>query len=110
MGLPMSELLRPNWSGAWTWTRSEVSTGVLMKARDLVDQIQKRDPDEEVIALVWFRDTFDDEQFREDNVLTDEGWKKVVSAMEDEGGLDSGDQQISETIADFVLEYSEGSA
>ncbi len=77
-----------------------------MKARDAVALIQKVNPDDEVIMLLWTRDTFDDEQFREENTLTDEGWKKVVVAMEDEGGLDSGDQQISEMIAEFVGEYS----
>jgi len=73
-----------------------------MKARDAVDVIQQVNPDDEVIMLLWTKDTFDDE-----NVLTDESWKKVVSVMEDEGGLDSGDQQISEIISDFVSEYSE---
>ncbi len=77
-----------------------------MKARDAVALIQKVNPDDEVIMLLWTRDAFDDEQFREENTLTDEGWKKVVVAMEDEGGLDSGDQQISEMIAEFVGEYS----
>lgn len=73
-----------------------------MKARDAVDVIQQVNPDDEVIMLLWTKDTFDDE-----NVLTNEAWKKVVSVMEDEGGLDSGDQQISEIISDFVSEYSE---
>lgn len=72
-----------------------------MKARDAVDVIQQVNPDDEVIMLLWTKDTFDDE-----NVLTDEAWKKVVSVMEDESGLDSGDQQISEIISDLVSEYS----
>lgn len=72
-----------------------------MKARDAVDVIQQVNPDDEVIMLLWTKDTFDDE-----NVLTDESWKKVVSVMEDESGLDSGDQQISEIISDLVSEYS----
>ncbi len=78
-----------------------------MKARVAVDLIQKVNPDDEVIMLLWTKDTFDDEQFREENILTDEAWKKVVVTMEDEGGIDSGDQQISEMIAELVSEYSE---
>jgi len=78
-----------------------------MKAREAVNAIQKVNPDDEVIMLLWTKDTFDDEQFREENILTDEAWKKVVVTMEDEGGIDSGDQQISEMIAEFVSEYSE---
>lgn len=78
-----------------------------MKAREAVDAIQKVNPDDEVIMLLWTKDTFDDEQFREENILTDEAWKKVVVTMEDEGGIDSGDQQISEIIAELVSEYSE---
>jgi hypothetical protein len=78
-----------------------------MKARVALDLIQKVNPDDEVIMLLWTKDTFDDEQFREENILTDEAWKKVVVTMEDEGGIDSGDQQISEIISELVSEYSE---
>ena len=77
-----------------------------MKARDAVNAIQKVNPDDEVIMLLWTKDTFDDEQFREENVLTDDAWKKVVATMEEEGGIDSGDQQISEIISELVSEYS----
>jgi hypothetical protein len=78
-----------------------------MKARVALDLIQKVNPDDEVIMLLWTKDTFDDEQFREENILTDKAWKKVVVTMEDEGGIDSGDQQISEIISELVSEYSE---
>ncbi len=65
-----------------------------MKARELVDQLQKYDPDEEVIALVWFKDTFDFDN-NDDLTLTDEAWLKVVKEMEEQGGIDSGDQQTN---------------
>ena len=76
-----------------------------MKARELVDQLQKYDPDEEVIALVWFKDTFDFDS-NEDLTLTDEAWLKVVKEMEESGGIDAGEQQISEHISDAVTEHS----
>jgi hypothetical protein len=76
-----------------------------MKARELVDQLQKYDPDEEVIALVWFKDTFDFDN-NDDLTLTDEAWLKVVKEMEEQGGIDSGDQQISEQISEAVIEHS----
>ena len=76
-----------------------------MKARELVDQLQKYDPDEEVIALVWFKDTFDFDS-NEDLTLTDEAWLKVVKEMEESGGIDAGEQQISEHISESVVEHS----
>ena len=76
-----------------------------MKARELVDQLQKYDPDEEVIALVWFKDTFDFDS-NEDLILTDEAWLKVVKEMEESGGIDAGEQQISEHISESVVEHS----
>lgn len=77
-----------------------------MKARDAVNNLQKLNPDDEVIMLLWSKDTFDDFS-DEESTLTDEGWKKVVVTMEDEGGIDSGDQQISELIGELVIQYSE---
>lgn len=106
MGLLVPKLLRPNWFGAWYWTRSKVSTGVVMKARDLVNQLQQHDPDEEVIALVWYKDSFDYSD-DDDVILTNEAWKKIVAEMEEQGGIDSGDQQISETISEMASEYAE---
>lgn len=76
-----------------------------MKAREAVDAIQKVNPDDEVIMLLWTKDTFID--YDDESTLTDDAWKKVVVTMEDEGGIDSGDQQISEMIAELVSEYSE---
>ena len=77
-----------------------------MKARDLVNQLQQHDPDEEVIALVWYKDSFD---YSDDDevILTNEAWKKIVAEMEEQGGIDSGDQQISETISEMASEYAE---
>ena len=77
-----------------------------MKAREAVDLIQKLNPDDEVIMLLWTKDTFDFDE-SDDVVLTDDAWKKVVVTMEEEGGLDSGDQQISELISETVSEYAE---
>lgn len=76
-----------------------------MKAREAVDAIQKVNPDDEVIMLLWTKDTFID--YDDESTLTDDAWKKVVVTMEDEGGIDSGDQQISEMIAELVSQYSE---
>lgn len=76
-----------------------------MKAREAVDAIQKVNPDDEVIMLLWTKDTFID--YDDESILTDDAWKKVVVTMEDEGGIDSGDQQISEMIAELVSQYSE---
>lgn len=77
-----------------------------MKAREAVDLIQKLNPDDEVIMLLWTKDTFDYDE-SDDVVLTDDGWKKVVVTMEEEGGLDSGDQQVSELISEIVSEHAE---
>lgn len=76
-----------------------------MKARDAVNSLQKVNPDDEVIMLLWTKDTFIDDG--DESTLTDDAWKKVVVTMEDEGGIDSGDQQISEIISELVSEYSE---
>lgn len=77
-----------------------------MKARQAVDILQNINPDDEVIMLLWTKETFDYDE-DDDSVLTDEAWKKVVSEFEEQGGLDSGDQQISEAISDAVSEYAE---
>jgi hypothetical protein len=77
-----------------------------MKARELVDQLQKYDPDEEVIALVWYKDSFNFDE-EEDKKLTDEGWKKVVDEFMDNGGLDGHDSAISTEISDSVSEHLE---
>lgn len=77
-----------------------------MKARQAVDILQNLNPDDEVIMLLWTKETFDYDE-DDDSVLTDEAWKKVVSEFEEQGGLDSGDQQISEAISDAVSEYAE---
>ena len=66
-----------------------------MKARELVDQLQKYSPDEEVIALVWYKDSFGLDEDNE-STLTDEAWKKVVDEFMDNGGLDGHDSAISE--------------
>lgn len=77
-----------------------------MEARQAVDILQNLNPDDEVIMLLWTKETFDYDE-NDDFVLTDEAWKKVVSEFEEQGGLDSGDQQISEAISDAVSEYAE---
>ena len=77
-----------------------------MKAREAVDLIQKLSPDDEVIMLLWTKDTFDYDE-NDEVVLTDDACKKVVSGMEEEGGLDSGDQHISEIISEMASEYAE---
>jgi hypothetical protein len=77
-----------------------------MKARDLVNQLQKYDPDEEVIALVWYKDTFDYEP-TDEVALTDEAWSKVVEEMEEHGGLDSNDEAISNMISESVSQHAE---
>jgi hypothetical protein len=51
-----------------------------MKAREAVDLIQKFDPDEEIIFLMWTKDTFDFDN-NDDLVLTNEDWLKVVKEM-----------------------------
>lgn len=75
-----------------------------MKAKDLVEMIQKYGPEEEVLALIWFKDGFD---FPDDDELqlTDDGWAKVVADMEN-GGFDADDQYISEKISDLCGEHS----
>lgn len=76
-----------------------------MKAREAVDLIQKFDPDEEIIFLMWTKDTFDFDN-NDDLVLTNKDWLKVVKEMEEQGGIDSGDQIISEQISEAVVEHS----
>lgn len=76
-----------------------------MKVKDAINSLQRLNPDEEIIWLMWNKETFDD--WSDDAVLTDEGWNKVVSIMEEGGGMDSGDQQISELIGELVTEHSE---
>jgi len=76
-----------------------------VKAREAVDLIQKFDPDEEIIFLMWTKDTFDFDN-NDDLVLTNEDWLKVVKEMEEQGGIDSGDQIISEQISEAVVEHS----
>jgi hypothetical protein len=76
-----------------------------MKARELVDQLQKYSPDEEVIALVWYKDSFGLDEDNE-STLTDEAWKKVVDEFMDNGGLDGHDSAISEEISNAVSEHT----
>ena len=76
-----------------------------MKAREAVDLIQKFEPDDEINFLMWTKDTFDFDN-NDDLVLTNEDWLKVVKEMEKQGGIDSGDQIISEQISEAVVEHS----
>lgn len=77
-----------------------------MKAKELVEQLQQFDPDEQIIALVWYKDSFEPNE-NDDYVLTDEAWNKVVEEFMVSGGLDDHDQAISEQISDAVSEHSE---
>jgi len=62
--------------------------------------------DEELVVLFYSKDEFDYEP-DDEVVLTDEGWNKIVKVMHESGGLDSADQQLSETISEMAGEFAE---
>jgi hypothetical protein len=62
--------------------------------------------DEELVVLFYSKGEFDYEP-DDEVVLTDEGWNKIVKVMHESGGLDSADQQLSETISEMAGEFAE---
>ena len=78
-----------------------------MKVKDLVQMVTTNyDAEDEVIVLIYSKDTFD---YPEDDemVLTDEGWLKMVEEMESSGGLDPHDQHLSNVLSEMSSEYAE---
>jgi hypothetical protein len=78
-----------------------------MKVKDLVQMVTtNHDAEDEVIVLIFSKDTFD---YPEDDemVLTDEGWLKMVEEMESSGGLDPHDQHLSNVLSEMSSEYAE---
>ena len=65
-----------------------------MKAKDVIKNMKKLNPEEEIVILWWSKDIFDTEE----SPITDDVWSKVTK-------LDFSSQVISEEILDVLREY-----
>lgn len=74
-----------------------------MKVKDLLEVLSKYEPDEEICVLWWDKETYDYNPLEEEH-LSDEAWARICKEFDewDEAGLD-----VSQWIADAVIEYSE---
>lgn len=78
-----------------------------MQVKDLIKTLNNcYKPTDELVVLFYSKDEFDFEP-DDEMVITDEGWLKVVKVMHEQGGLESADQIISETISEMVSEYGD---
>ena len=74
-----------------------------MQVKDLIETLNNcYKPTDELVVLFYSKD-----EFEFDADLTEEAWSKIVKVMHDEGGLESADQILSETISEMVGEYGE---
>ena len=74
-----------------------------MQVKDLINILNEcYKPTDELVVLFYSKD-----EFEFDAELSDEGWLKVVKVMHEEGGLESADQILSETISEMVSEYGD---
>ena len=71
-----------------------------MKVKDVIERLQGYNLDEEIVALWWGKDVFDDE----DNPITDDVWSKVVKILDNASHLDFAQQVISEEILEVLRE------
>ena len=71
-----------------------------MKVKDVIERLQGYNLDEEIVALWWGKDVFDDEVHQ----ISDEVWAKVVKTLDDESNLDFANQVISDEILDVLRE------
>lgn len=73
-----------------------------MKVSELLEDLQKLDPDDEVCALVFAKDAY---QFDEEDglILTDEGWHNVVEEFQSMALKD-----IFSWMSDAVLDHADG--
>lgn len=78
-----------------------------MQVKDLIETLNNcYKPTDELVVLFYSKDEFDFEP-DDEMVITDEGWLKVVKVMHEQGGLESADQILSETISEMVSEYGD---
>lgn len=78
-----------------------------MQVKDLIETLNNcYKPTDELVVLFYSKEEFDFEP-DDEMVITDEGWLKVVKIMHEQGGLESADQILSETISEMVSEYGD---
>ena len=76
-----------------------------MKVSALRNLLADASPDEEIICLVYRKDTFDPDP--DEYVFTEAGWAKVVDEFDNQGGLEGSATQLWVMITDAVFENSD---
>ena len=80
--------------------------GIAMKVKEIIETLNYRNPEEEVIILWWTKDIFDDE----DNPITDDNWNKSVLFIDNSNALDYATEQAYDSILEVIREEDEVSA
>lgn len=74
-----------------------------MKVSELINQLIKIQPDEDICVLYWEKPSYDYDS-DDENVLTKEAWAEICTEFDnwEDAGV-----ELSEWIADAVIEKSE---
>ena len=77
-----------------------------MKVKEIIETLNYRNPEEEVVILWWTKDIFDDE----DDPITDDNWNKSVQYIDNSNALDYATEQAFDSILEVIREEDEVSA
>jgi hypothetical protein len=77
-----------------------------MKVKEIIETLNYRNPEEEVVILWWTKDIFDDE----DDPITDDNWNKSVLFIDNSNALDYATEQAYDSILEVIREEDEVSA
>jgi hypothetical protein len=71
-----------------------------MKVKEIIETLNYRNPEEEVVILWWTKDIFDDE----DDPITDDNWNKSVLFIDNSNALDYATEQAYDSILEVIRE------
>jgi len=74
-----------------------------MKVSSLLRILEGKSPDENICVLLWLKENMEYPTYDE-HTLTDEAWVKICKEFDE---WDNAGSDVSEWIADAVVEYSE---
>ena len=71
-----------------------------MKVKEIIETLNYRNPEEEVVILWWTKDIFDDK----DDPITDDNWNKSVLFIDNSNALDYATEQAYDSILEVIRE------
>lgn len=77
-----------------------------MKVKEIIETLNYRNPEEEVVILWWTKDIFDDK----DDPITDDNWNKSVLFIDNSNALDYATEQAYDSILEVIREEDEVNA